>query len=76
MCKALIYSLSMTANTILEKKNLLDKFMGDAVLAFWNAPDPQLDHALRAVRVALAILKSSRQVYTPLQGPSYTLNFI
>jgi adenylate cyclase len=33
----------------------IDKYMGDCVMAFWGAPEPQADHAARAVRCALAL---------------------
>jgi adenylate cyclase len=34
---------------------VVDKFIGDAVMAFWGDPVPQPDHALRACRTALAV---------------------
>ena len=50
----------MTAMTkaILENKGTLDKYIGDAQMAFWNAPVDNPKHALDAVKTAFQMLKS------------------
>jgi adenylate cyclase len=53
----------MTAMTkaILENKGTLDKYIGDAQMAFWNAPLNNEKHALDAVKTAFQMLNSLKE---------------
>jgi class 3 adenylate cyclase len=54
------------AEAVLAQEGTIDKFMGDAIMAWFNAPIPQPDHTLRAVKAALAIRASVENLYTEL----------
>jgi adenylate cyclase len=49
------YMTAMTAK-ILANNGTLDKYIGDAQMAFWNAPLDDADHAKHAVKTALEML--------------------
>jgi len=51
------YMTAMTAK-IIENNGTLDKYIGDAQMAFWNAPLNEPNHAKMAVKTALEMLGS------------------
>lgn len=56
------YLAAMTA-AIEETGGTIDKYIGDAVMAIWNAPAPVAEHERRACRAALACMKATRALY-------------
>jgi class 3 adenylate cyclase len=54
--------LSAMTDVLLAQKATLDKYEGDGILAFFGAPVAAPDHALRAVRAALAMQAALPQV--------------
>src|SRR6266404_6038199 len=50
---------SVLTEAFLAEGGTVDKFIGDAVMVFWNAPNPQADHVARACRAALAAKAAS-----------------
>jgi adenylate cyclase len=50
------YLTPMTDIIVQGHQGTLDKYIGDAIMAFWGAPREQPDHALRACRAALAMI--------------------
>ncbi|MBF0265775.1 MAG: adenylate/guanylate cyclase domain-containing protein [Gammaproteobacteria bacterium] len=61
-----VYMTPMVDN-IMQQKGTIDKFIGDAVMAYWNAPHEVKNHADMAVQSALAQLKMLDDVNLILQ---------
>jgi len=47
---------------VLEEGGFLDKYIGDAIMAFWNAPRDVPDHADRAMRTAILMQRRLREL--------------
>jgi adenylate cyclase len=61
------YLEAMTAG-VRSTDGTVDKFIGDSVMAFWNAPTHCADHARRACRAVLACMRRTRDLY---ESPSW-----
>jgi adenylate cyclase len=66
--------LAAGAEAILAQEGTVDKFLGDAVMAWFNAPLPQPDHVLRAVRAALGLRSAIEKLHAEL-SPEVHLSF-
>jgi len=53
---------------ILARSGVIDKYIGDCVMAFWNAPMPQPDHARLACLAALDCQAEADKIQTELGG--------
>lgn len=45
--------LEQVTRIIAEQRGTVDKYLGDGVMAFWNAPEPTPEHAVRACEAAM-----------------------
>lgn len=59
--------LTPMTSCVLESRGTVDKYMGDAMMAFWNAPLDDPDHARHACRAALDMLAALGPVNAALK---------
>lgn len=59
--------LSLTSSCIMKNGGTLDKFIGDAAMAFWGAPLPMEDFAMGAVKAALDMREGARALGKELE---------
>lgn len=50
--------LDALSGAVLAQGGTIDKYMGDCVMAFWNAPLPAPDHPVKAVQAALGMIEA------------------
>ena len=58
------YLTAMTEH-VQRKRGTIDKYIGDAIMAFWGAPLPDPDHAAHALETAIAMQKGLRDLDAP-----------
>ena len=56
LCELINRILTPTTEIIHQNKGTIDKYIGDAVMAFWNAPIADKNHAANAIQAGLDIL--------------------
>jgi adenylate cyclase len=54
--------LTQQTGVIQKHRGTIDKYMGDAVMAFWGAPLPTETHAFDAVKAGMAMIKAVREL--------------
>ncbi|MBY0382332.1 MAG: adenylate/guanylate cyclase domain-containing protein [Xanthobacteraceae bacterium] len=69
--------LTPLTNAILDRKGTIDKYMGDAIMAFWNAPLDDTSHQIHACEAALDMLdridqlNAEREIEANKQGKPF-----
>ena len=59
--------LDVQTKIILNNKGTIDKYMGDCIMSFWNAPLDCEDHAELAVKSAIEVLEATKELNEELK---------
>jgi adenylate cyclase len=62
LMQAMSQYFEAVGQAILSEGGTIDKFIGDAVMAFWNAPKQDADHVNKACLAALRLAQKSREL--------------
>jgi adenylate cyclase len=65
-------------SAVLANRGTIDKYIGDSIMAFWNAPEPDPDHVVNACRAALQAADAGRQLsekWRQLGRPGFRTRF-
>jgi adenylate cyclase len=65
-------------SAMLVNHGTIDKYIGDSIMAFWNAPEPDPDHVANACRAALQAAAAGRQLsekWRQLGRPGFRTRF-
>ena len=66
--------LTPMTNVILQRKGTIDKYMGDAIMAFWNAPVEMADHAAQACHAALEMQQAVKDLNVKLKKEAESID--
>jgi len=64
---------TVMADIILKHNGTIDKYIGDAIMAFWGAPVKTEDHAEKAVLAAMEMLEGLKEVNRTLKEKGFDL---
>jgi adenylate cyclase len=64
---------SVMADIILKHNGTIDKYIGDAIMAFWGAPVKIADHAEQSVRAAQEMVEGLKEVNKTLRDRGFDL---
>ncbi|HXD14922.1 MAG TPA: adenylate/guanylate cyclase domain-containing protein [Xanthobacteraceae bacterium] len=64
--------LTPLTNAIIDRKGTIDKYIGDAIMAFWNAPLDDADHEANACDAALEMLARAEALNIELKREAET----